>query len=143
MTPLTRANTKTKAQAALEFILLLGFMFFVFVAFFGVLQGKLSDAFEQQTKQALADELQITQSDITTGAVMEDGYSHVFSLPLTIHGKKYLSLQKERELQFAYAEEPFYESSFILPANVQILGLPQGEPLCMRKKEGVLVVMRC
>ncbi|MBI4441380.1 hypothetical protein HY639_04375 [Candidatus Woesearchaeota archaeon] len=144
----------TKGQAALEFLLLVSFMFLVFVSFFGVIQGRLADALDARARQAIQDELNVVQTEIKTAAAMEDGFQRVIELPATVNGRSYTvtlaglrSTDKvAQELQLRYDDEPRYGSSFILPRNVDSSWMREesdtttrkGGTYCLIKEQGLL-----
>ncbi len=142
-----------KGQAALEFILLVSFMFLVFVAFFAVIQDKLVDVWANKAKQAVIDQKNVLQNEIQTAAVMEDGFSRNILLPASLNGNAYnvtLFWQDSmKEGQVMYIEEPHYESSFTLSSNVyftldtdkQYKKLQQ--KVCLQKKKGKLNIDKC
>lgn len=146
----------TKGQAALEFVLLVGFMFLVFVGFFAVIQGKVGEALESQAKQAIVDQATVLQNEIKTAAVMEDGFQRSIELPWTINGKSYEARFYGDiivELVLKYEEEPKYESSFILPKNIDVSSIVVSgiennlqlrtirNQLCLSKINGKLIIM--
>src|SRR3989338_10231088 len=142
-----------KGQAALEFMLLLTFMFFLFVSFFAVIQGKLADALEGKSRQALIDQATLVYNDIKTASVMEDGFQKIISLPKTINGLSYTaqvhgSSNTQIELVLKYEQEQNYDSSFTLPKNIQFtptgksnyLDLGVGTDICLKKDNGKLII---
>lgn len=139
-----------KGQAALEFMLLLTFMFFLFVSFFAVIQGKLADALEGKSRQAIIDQATFVYNEIKTASVMEDGFQKVITLPKTINGlsytaKIYGNFNTQIELVLQYSQEPKYESSFTLPKNLDLaspglLELAVGSDVCLKKENGKLEI---
>src|SRR3989338_3881277 len=127
-------------------MLLLTFMFFLFVSFFAVIQGKLADALEGKSRQALIDQATLVYNDIKTASVMEDGFQKIISLPKTINGLHYSakihgSSSTQIELVLKYENVPNYESSFTLPKNIQFtqtdqfsyLDLVVGSDVCLKR----------
>jgi len=78
-----------KGQVSIEFILLLGFMVVVFIAFVVVIQGQIRD--QQQVRQLslysqLADKV---EREVLLAERVNPGYSREFDLPLTLDGEPY------------------------------------------------------
>ena len=126
-------------------------MFFLFVSFFAVIQGKLADALEGKTRQGIMDQATLIYNDIKTASVMEDGFQKIISLPKTINGllytaKIYGSSSTQIELVLKYEQEPNYESSFTLPKNIQVtltnqfFNLVVGDDICLKKENGKLII---
>ena len=78
-----------KGQSALEFMLLVGFVMFMFVALYGVLNMQLSDRAQQGIYESLLDRSQAVQEEIALAHASEDGYRRVFTLDSELYGQSY------------------------------------------------------
>ncbi|MEK6896549.1 MAG: hypothetical protein AABX12_03785 [Nanoarchaeota archaeon] len=78
-----------KGQSALEFMLLVGFVMFMFVALYGVLNMQLSDRAQQGIYESLLDRSQVVQEEIALAHASEDGYRRVFTLDVEVYGQPY------------------------------------------------------
>ena len=78
-----------KGQSALEFMLLVGVVLFMFVAFYGVLNMQLSDKAQQGVYETLLDRSQSVQDEIALAHSSENGYRRVFVIDSEIYGQPY------------------------------------------------------
>ncbi len=78
-----------RGQSALEFMLLVGFVMFMFVALYGVLNMQLSDRVQQGIYESLLDRSQAVQDEIALAHASEDGYRRVFTLDAEVYGQPY------------------------------------------------------
>lgn len=152
----------TKAQAALEFILIFGFFFFIFVVFFGILQGRISDGLAKRVTDEIRAEATVISREFQTASVMENGFQKIITLPVSIQGRKYTLFLYggERvsvtELILSYIDEPVDEISLSLPENIdktifaggtkkgegyERLFFP-GDTLCLSKNQGKVLVTK-
>ena len=145
----------TKAQAALEFTLLLSFLFLLFVAFFAMIQSKLADVFEGKLRQAVVDQRNFLEREIQMAGVMEEYFQREVELPALLNGRAYNVMlrcietsTKTGELMVRYAGEPRYESSFTLPGFVNLDSCIPGTEtelnlgqVCLSKNNGQLFIL--
>lgn len=80
---------KTKSQISLEFILLISFMLFFFIVFFGVVQYRMAEAMHDKETELLATAAEYVKNEINLAYTAEDGYIRSFVIPENIAGKKY------------------------------------------------------
>jgi len=151
-----------KAQAALEFILIFSFFFFIFVVFFGILQERISEGLAKRVTDEIRAEATVISREFQTASVMEDGFQKIITLPVSIQGRKYaLSLYGGdrvlvTELILRYLDEPVNEISLSLPENIDKtiftgetkkgdgyeLAFSPGDALCIAKKNGKVFVTK-
>jgi len=78
-----------KAQASIEFMFLIGFMFIIFVVFFIVIQQRTSEANEYKNRLLLKQVSRLVKSEIRDAQIFNYGYKRTFYLPKLINGKNY------------------------------------------------------
>lgn len=108
---------KTNAQFAIEFIVLLGFMFLVFVGFLAVVTNKILDA-KGDEKLKIAEEIAlIAKDEIDLASGFSDGYKREFQIPNTIDGNDFdIEILFDRELVVNYLDAEYV---VFLPDNVE------------------------
>ncbi len=70
-----------KAQMALEFVIMLGFIMFVFMFIFSVIVHNVSEAQSDSQRKDLVDIINRIDGEITSALYVRDGYSRIFLLP--------------------------------------------------------------
>lgn len=78
-----------KSQTAIEFVILVGFVLFVFVAFLLVIRGNTSDKIREKKNQAVKELALTVQDEINLALSSTDGYYRSFNLPETLSGQEY------------------------------------------------------
>ncbi len=78
-----------KGQSALEFMLLVGVVMFLFVTLYGVLNLQLSEQAKQGVYESLLDRIQAVQDEIGLAYAAENGYQRVFTLEPKVYGLTY------------------------------------------------------
>jgi len=78
-----------RAQAALEFLMLVGFMMAIFVVFYAVIAGLFIDFHEKENQKIAYDLLSMIDMEIGFANNGFDGYKRVFLLPATLEGDSY------------------------------------------------------
>jgi|SRR3989338_7930055 len=115
---------KNKSQFALEFIVLIAFMFLVFVGFFAIVSARILEAKESENKQIAETLANLVFDEIKLANSAEDGYSRTFNIPTRVKGSTYtISIASNRELTVNYLGN---EHVIFLPSNTQgdvVLGL--------------------
>ncbi|MEK6962817.1 MAG: hypothetical protein AABX70_00210 [Nanoarchaeota archaeon] len=119
-------NKYNQAQATIEFITLVGFMFLILALFAALLHtrtGQVITLNDQAKMQEIADII-ITEADLAE--TVGDGYSRTFELPYSLAGFNYsVTLQDQEDLVLTYKE-----NQFIYFLNQPIFGQPtQGKNL--------------
>lgn len=79
----------SRGQTTIEFIVLIGFMLFVFTAFFLVVQQRSSVLNQELYLRDLKSTSQLLDDEITLAQEVRYGYVREFTLPSTIGGEPY------------------------------------------------------
>ena len=108
---------KSKSQFALEFIILISFMFLLFLGSFAVVSSRILEAKEEENKQIAEDLANLVFGEINLAKSAADGYSRTFTIIKKVKGSPYsIEIIENRELVVNYREN---EHIIFLPANVQ------------------------
>ena len=129
-----------RAQTAFEFLILTGFMLFVFTAFFLVIRERSSIATQQLHYQELETVGTIIDQEVTLAAQVRDGYNRTFMLPYTVGGEPYtIFLPSTTEVNIRSRDSEYL---LFLTANVTALGnvLRPGKTVIVKQK-GNLSIM--
>jgi hypothetical protein len=115
-----------RAQTALEFLILTGFMLFIFTAFFFVIKERSAVATEQIHYQELAAIGDIISQEVTLAAQVRDGYNRTFTLPYTAGEEPYtITLPSQTEVDLRSRDSQyllFLTANVSAPGNVLLPG---------------------
>lgn len=75
---------KNKAQSAIEFVIIVGAMFFIFVSFIGFIGVQMEEKTFQKKDVAVKEVGLTLQDEINLASKSSDGYSRSFKLPYTM-----------------------------------------------------------
>ena len=101
-----KAVKRNKAQFAIEFIVLISFMFVIFLGFTAVITSKILDAKESERQQTAEDIATLAKNEIDLARSVSDGYNRTFNLPAAIEGNSYnISIIDNRELVVKYLDK--------------------------------------
>ncbi|MBS3076879.1 hypothetical protein J4233_01270 [Candidatus Pacearchaeota archaeon] len=78
-----------RAQSAIEFMLLVGAVFFFVIVFVGIFQGRIAEKSAEQRNIIITELALDIQNEINIAAKSTDGYTREFDIPNTIAGKEY------------------------------------------------------
>ena len=78
-----------RAQSAIEFMLLVGAVFFFVIVFVGIFQGRIAEKSAEQRNIIITELALDIQNEINIAAESTDGYAREFDIPNTIAGKEY------------------------------------------------------
>ena len=107
---------KTNAQFAIEFVVLISFMFIIFLGFIAVITSKVLEAKENEIQQIAEDIAALAENEIKLAKSATDGYSRTFNLPSKISGNSYdIEIIGNRELVVNYIDREYVT---FLPENV-------------------------
>ncbi len=99
---------KTKAQFAIEFIVLMAFMFLVFLGFIAVITTKIIEAKGNERQKIAEDIATLAKNEIDLAKSVSDGYSRDFQLPSRISGNSYtIGISNNRELVVNYIDKEY------------------------------------
>lgn len=105
-----------KAQFAMEFILLIGFMLMISVGFFAIVNYKMVEEEEKGKQQAVENIASLIDNEVKLAKSVNDGYKKTFNLPKKIDGNDYgVRIIGNREL---IVNTSVYEYILFLPENV-------------------------
>lgn len=82
-------NINIKAQSAIEFVILVMAILFIFVGFLYFIQTKIYDSQFEEITIAVRETALTIQDEISLAHSSADGYSRQFSLPSNLNGKEY------------------------------------------------------
>ena len=108
---------RTKAQFAIEFIVLIAFMFLIFVGFIAVITTKILESKDNERQEIEEDIAELEMNEIVLAKSVTDGYLRTFNLPTRIKGNTYsIEIIDNRELIVNYVDK---EVVLFLPPNIQ------------------------
>ena len=100
----------------MEFIVLASFMLLVILGFFAITSSKILESKEEGDRKIAEDIADFAYREIEIAKSVNDGYTRVFSMPLTFNGVNYsIKITDNRELIVDYLG---YEHVKFLPLNV-------------------------
>ena len=127
---------KTKAQFAIEFIVLIAFMFLVFVGFIAVITSTIIEAKENERQKIAEDIATLARNEINLAKSASNGYSRTFNLPRKIKGIGYdIEIIENRELVVTYIDKEYVS---FLPEKVEG-NINPGENTIMKESDTVYV----
>lgn len=103
-----------KAQTAIEFILLMGFILFFFVTFLGVLNKNQYEKTYEQQRIALKNNVENIQKEITMAWKSSNGYQRKFSIPEKILNLEY-NVSIQQEMIYAITEDKKHAIAVSVP----------------------------
>ena len=97
---------KINAQFAIEFIILIAFMFLIFLSFIAVITTKILEAKENERQGIAEDIATLAKNEIDLARSATDGYTRNFNLPSKIGGNIYtIEIIDNRELAVKYTDK--------------------------------------
>src|SRR3989344_6978103 len=103
-----KAGKRNKAQFAIEFIVLIAFMFVIFLGFTAVITSKILDEKEIKRQQTAEDIATLAKNEIDLARSVSDGYNRTFDLPASIEGNSYdIRIIDNRELVVNYLDREY------------------------------------
>ncbi|MBI2208069.1 hypothetical protein HYU50_01085 [Candidatus Woesearchaeota archaeon] len=129
-----KTGKRNKAQFAMEFVILISFMFIIFLSFIAVITSKILDARESERQQTAEDIATLAKNEIELAISVSDGYARVFTLPATIEGNSYdISIENSRELVVTYLDK-----EYVLFLEDNVVGNIVAGSNQIRKTDGVV-----
>ena len=111
-----------KTQISMEFMLLVTFMLFFFIVFFGVVQYRMAEATTEKELQLLKEVGDYVKNEISLAATVEDGYTRTFETPIDVVGRAYYmdlyKAQTENKAQY------YLELSYVQDGSPIFINLP-------------------
>ena len=131
-----KACKRNKAQFAIEFVVLIAFMFIIFLGFTAVITSKILDAGESGRQQTAEDIATLAKNEIDLARSVSDGYVRTFNLPATIEGNSYdISIIGNRELVVKY-----FDKEYVLFLQGNVRGNINSGENTIRKENGIVYV---
>ena len=78
-----------KAQTAVEFMIVTGFLIFFFILFIGAIQDRMQDKTEEKKTLVIKDIVKTVQEEIDLAVQSTDGYERQFKIPEKIINDDY------------------------------------------------------
>ena len=129
-------SSRTKAQFAIEFIVLIAFMFLIFVGFIAVITTKIIEAKENERQGIVEDIATLVKNEIDLAKSVTDGYLRTFNLPSRIEGNTYsVEMLDNRELVVNYIDKEYV---LFLQGNIQ--GNVNLGANTIRKENGIVYI---
>ena len=99
-------SKSSKAQFAIEFIVLIAFMFIIFLGFMTIITSKILEAKENERQKIAEDIAILARDEIDLARSVSDGYIRTFTLPGKIEGNSYtIAIIDNRELVVNYLDK--------------------------------------
>lgn len=101
-------HKKTNAQFAIEFIVLIAFMFLIFLGFTVVITSKILEAKENERQKIAEDIAKLVTNEIDIAESTTDGYIRTFTIPAKVKGNSYtIEIIDNRELVVNYLDKEY------------------------------------
>jgi len=132
-----KASKKKNAQFAIEFIMLIAFMFVIFLGFIAIITSKILEAKENERQEIAENIVLLAKNEIDLARSVSDGYARTFTLPAKVNGNSYtIEIVDNRELVVNYLDR---EHVMFLATNVVGENLNSGANT-IRKENGVVYI---
>ena len=97
---------KSKSQFAIEFIVLMAFMFLIFLGFIAVITSNVLKTKDKERLGIAEDLAAMAKNEIDLAISASNGYKRSFELPIRVAGSDYeISIIDNRELVVKYADK--------------------------------------
>ena len=104
-----------KSQFAIEFIILIAFMFALFLGILAIITSKILDAKESEREQIAEQIATLAKKEIDLAKSVANGYHRNFTLPLRVGGNTYtIEIVDNRELVVEYIDKEFSTTEFAI-----------------------------
>ncbi len=98
----------SRAQATVEFVILIGFLFLIFLGFSALLQSRFVQVSHSNTQARLQQVASIVITEADLAESVGDGYSRVFEIPFTVGGLNYsLDIQDNQDLTLVFQGDEY------------------------------------
>ena len=128
-------DKRIKAQVAIEFAIMIAFVFLAFLIFLKVIAGQLTDISKEKEYNELKDITEKIQSEIFVAKSSKEGYSREFKIPLKINNRINYDIILNNELLYLKTER--YQHAVNIP---NITGVLQKGTNQIRKVDGILIL---
>jgi hypothetical protein len=123
-----------KSQAALEFLILVGIVLFVFTIMIGVVSSRTTDIYKKRGAIIADDIVTKVQKEVNLASRVLDGYSRDFSIPQKIGKENYSISITGNEVVLSTEKEDFWR---IIP---NVVGNITKGSNTIRKTNGVIYI---
>ena len=123
-----------KSQAALEFLILVGIVLFIFTIMIGVVSSRTTDIYKKREAVIGEDIVTKVQKEVNLASRVLDGYTREFSIPQKIGKKNYSISITGNEVILSTEKEDFWK---IIPSVVG--NITKGSNT-IRKTNGVIYI---
>ena len=109
-----------KGQVALEFLVLVGISFFVFLSLMSIMLYHAQELRDRKESQMVTDVADTIQNEINSASNVKDGYIRQFTLPPDLQGKEYTVTEYANRVHVSTAR---YQADAIVPdytGNIQV-----------------------
>lgn len=132
---------KKRGQSAVEFSLLISFMFIIFTLFLYYATERMAESKKEADYAALSSIGKAVQAELEVAFTTEPGYHRNFTIPINSNGRGYsidlLTSITESIIKLKYTEES-YTMSFSLPDSIKGTVNP-GLNFVLKNETGVFV----
>lgn len=129
-------TNNTKAQSAIEFTILVGFVMVFFAIFFLVIQESLNKKHEEKLLMEMQEVGLTIQNEINLATESMEGYQRVFTLPEKVYGEEYTLLIDE-ELVFVKTKDNKHQVSYPVQQTQGNITLQQNTII---KQNGIIII---
>ncbi len=128
-----------KAQSSTEFTVLTSFMLLIFIVFFILIQQKMVQLQEDRNLETIRQIGDIINNEINLAESTQDGYSRVFSLPITLGNDPYGVEFQQGEIIITYKDITY---PLFLSIAVENYSLSPGENRISHLNDTITLVNR-
>jgi Raf kinase inhibitor-like YbhB/YbcL family protein len=121
---------RKKSQSAMEFLIMAGFVLFVFSGFFIIIQGNILQKTRENQEKDFKETALMVQDEINLATQSSDGYMREFTLPTRISGLDY-DINITEGLIYIYSKDMRY--AMAIPLKDMVGNLTKGKNII--KKE--------
>ena len=95
-----------RAQFAIEFVVIIAFMFIIFLGFTAIITSKILESKELERERTAESIAALAKNEIDLAKSSQDGYTRQFDMPQKIEGNSYaISLIDSREIVVTYIDK--------------------------------------
>src|SRR3989344_5227719 len=106
-----RYSSRSRAQSSVEFLILAGFMTFIFLVFLAAIGGQIIDAQRTRDDNIAYDIMDTVEEELNLAQSALNGYERIFTMPDSVNNVNY-SIRLYDNLLIVRYNERFYERPF-------------------------------
>lgn len=111
-----------KAQSAIELVILVGVMLFIFVSFLLIFQNNLAQKTIENKNQQALEIVTTIKNEIDIAAATSDGYSRTFQVPEKFYQQDYNITVQDKIIYFQSSDEKISSRSLMRNVTGEIQG---------------------